>query len=925
MCVTQLFLNQMTGFTSGKSRSRDSSKASSGRGDSRERSNSILDTILKRGRSASQGSQTSSRQESMERGGSETGGNCPAVASHKTAEFGESEENFNIGTASDPGKSTFFSRIGKKKKLEIKPTDFDDLFARGHALSAQLEETQQPNGVNYSTSKNEPQQTTVFGTQSSSSSHGPSQPPTPFAMFSQEEAFKQSQQEAGLSYEEKVQSYLDDQQLTTAPFMQQHPMDHDDVTSNNEQYKSGNEKQHRSRSRKKPSTQDQPLNIQQQPLDKKPASYANPEDVRIDQTNSEDVMSSASLPAQGGGGVLSGTNMAVTSYNRLRMTKGDPAGEDVTQRGRSESGASSKRRQMTPEEFLKNLGEFVKKAEVDQQYAQPVWPAIVLSPNDLPPTKQPQTHPEINRNLLPEPTTKRSPRPVSPIDKTFQDPGKKPRPISPYGVAAELRPSDQERSPSPYGQKSASYLHPKQSNIPTIYQQSPSPLPGSGPPMQRIAPSPGKSYLDQPSSLSPDPFQSRIEEQTSIDGTIPLPPLPSSNSAIETSSSILADLTKRTAQQYGLPESENEYDGQPQPLPSPRRGRSPNKISQVEQQPRIPAGDAHIPLQLKPDPLTAHELQTYDQPQQLRIAYPNEEVDAKKEDYSKPSIRDTDLYRKLQEGLSNIDKLVQSETFKDEITRSGADYRKYSHHLGRAEFGVLKKRSSLGNLNSIGGAPSTFDKVDSATMSDANNLGGASIQQSASATQLMGRTRFGGGVIGTSESSREPSKERPDSALGVTRTGSGVTSLAEPRTATATATTPSHGGKRTSKQSSRDSSLGRPDSRLSDNIPDLETEEQPFTGFGGGGAVKRTGSSSSRGIGGDSARKPHLTDADDDEERRLQDRLDIKPHPEIYEKRQEVLQEMAAQKQTVKEAKGKKNHFPFEFKLLFNKQHFFAR
>lgn len=242
---------------------------------------------------------------------------------------------------------------------------------------------------------------------------------------------------------------------------------------------------------------------------------------------------------------------------------------------------------------------------------------------------------------------------------------------------------------------------------------------------------------------------------------------------------------------------------------------------------------------------------------------------------------------------------MQSETFKDEITRAGADYRKYSHHLGRAEFGVLKKRSSLGNLNAIGGTPSTFDKVDSAMTNDANNLGGGSIQQSASATQLMGRSRFGGGVIGTSESSREPSKERPGSALGVTRTGSGVTSLTEPRAATTTI--PSHGGKRTSKQSSRDSSVGRPDSRLSDNIPDLETEEHPFTSFGGG-AVKRTGSSSSRGMGGDSGRKAQMLEVDD-EERRLQDRLDIKPHPEIYEKRQEVLQEMAAQKQTVKEAK----------------------
>ena len=60
------------------------------------------------------------------------------------------------------------------------------------------------------------------------------------------------------------------------------------------------------------------------------------------------------------------------------------------------------------------------------------------------------------------------------------------------------------------------------------------------------------------------------------------------------------------------------------------------------------------------------------------------------------------MYRRLQEGLSNFEKLVQGETFKREMQRSGVDYRKYSSHLGRAEFGDLKKRSSLGNLVTSG-------------------------------------------------------------------------------------------------------------------------------------------------------------------------------------------------------------------------------
>ena len=47
--------------------------------------------------------------------------------------------------------------------------------------------------------------------------------------------------------------------------------------------------------------------------------YASPEDVRIEQTTSENVIASSSLPSQNGG--LSGTNMAVPSYKRLQMTK----------------------------------------------------------------------------------------------------------------------------------------------------------------------------------------------------------------------------------------------------------------------------------------------------------------------------------------------------------------------------------------------------------------------------------------------------------------------------------------------------------------------------------------------------------------------------------------------------------------------------
>ena len=35
--------------------------------------------------------------------------------------------------------TSFFKRMGKKKRPPVQPIDFDELFARGHALSAQLE------------------------------------------------------------------------------------------------------------------------------------------------------------------------------------------------------------------------------------------------------------------------------------------------------------------------------------------------------------------------------------------------------------------------------------------------------------------------------------------------------------------------------------------------------------------------------------------------------------------------------------------------------------------------------------------------------------------------------------------------------------------------------------------------------------------
>ena len=194
-----------------------------------------------------------------------------------------------------------------------------------------------------------------------------------------------------------------------------------------------------------------------------------------------------------------------------------------------------------------------------------------------------------------------------------------------------------------------------------------------------MAKSTGKSYLDKPSSLSPDPFQSRVEVP---DG----PPAPAEASA--TSSSIIADLRMRTASGGNATAAPEDVDDVI--MLDLRDNREELGYSAVKSDYSAPA-DTHIPAQLTPDPLMAGE-PANPQPQ----PFPQEEEEEKED------IKNTELYRRLQEGLSNFEKLVQGETFKREIQRSGVDYRKYSSHLGRAEYGDLKKRSSLGNLVTSG-------------------------------------------------------------------------------------------------------------------------------------------------------------------------------------------------------------------------------
>ena len=92
---------------------------------------------------------------------------------------------------------------------KVDTTDFDELFARGHARSAQLEnsafdQSGQPPPLSFDMDAARRFQQ---GGNNEAEKLG-----TPFEIFSKEAAFKQSRKGAGIGYEEKVQSFLHDQQ-----------------------------------------------------------------------------------------------------------------------------------------------------------------------------------------------------------------------------------------------------------------------------------------------------------------------------------------------------------------------------------------------------------------------------------------------------------------------------------------------------------------------------------------------------------------------------------------------------------------------------------------------------------------------------------------------------------------------------------------
>ena len=305
------------------------------------------------------------------------GGSSKADSSAGSVELNVEQDVSDIDVESD---YSLFKKSGTKKKKppKVASVDFDQLFARGHAIGEQRErQTQQLTGP------------PIAG--SNPAAQAPNgHTPTPFEIYSKEEAFKQAQQGAGISYEEKVQSYLNDQQhqlgLNGQPQQMFNQFSAEQVPFDSHESRRADRKLKRERSRSDSNkrTKDQSLERKKEPP--KVIGYAKPEDIHIDPPDGQVIQASPPSTLQRPGSRMSNSG-----------------------------------RPIDQEEFLQNMQEFIRKAEVDQEYSQPVWPAIIQSPNELPPTKA-QAKAQSLTNLSPTygntltAPGNASPRPASPYD-----------------------------------------------------------------------------------------------------------------------------------------------------------------------------------------------------------------------------------------------------------------------------------------------------------------------------------------------------------------------------------------------------------------------------------------------------------------------------------------------------------------------------
>ena len=165
------------------------------------------------------------------------------------------------------------------------------------------------------------------------------------------------------------------------------------------------------------------------------------------------------------------------------------------------------------------------------------------------------------------------------------------------------------------------------------------------------------------------------------------------------------------------------------------------------------------------------------------------------------------------------------------------------------------------------------------------------IKQSSSATQLIGRSKFGGGASGFAslDNSRDSSRER------LAGGGFPFPAAAKPPSR--------HPSGRSQESQER---VGRPDSRQSDNMPDLERFQDAASSH----SQLPPSRTSSATRAADRQRMinrqttpPPTFPSSSDTSAAVQPKFN--PSSDVLEKRKKVLQSMANDKQLVKEAKGR--------------------
>jgi len=222
----------------------------------------VFGSLLRGRKSSRSGSRQSSRHSSGDRSSqelwSEDEGRPFSVDSQDPCDVGSD-------VMSDISLVNRLKKLKKRKPKHVQPADFDELFARGMAISAQKESDQIENPVARRRTKKKP---------SNVESHeGDESEYTPFGVYSQDDNFKASQNDAGIGYTEKVLSYLDDQAKTP----------HIDLTNGHEEgsHKSRGRRKHRQKSEKQlsiPQTDERSKSTEER---KRSREYTKPEDIKL--------------------------------------------------------------------------------------------------------------------------------------------------------------------------------------------------------------------------------------------------------------------------------------------------------------------------------------------------------------------------------------------------------------------------------------------------------------------------------------------------------------------------------------------------------------------------------------------------------------------------------------------------------------------